>query len=164
MARNERAQGSLLVLLVAALAETITNVGHSLKEGWDDLHIGRGHFMAWVREGFKELTHMLLPAFPGGQHVIEEPGLFGNPTQGEVAKGRQDSPGTYLSTAAVEVSALNEEPVRGRPSTAPSPAPSQSQPPAQSATGTDIVEQARSAGQAEPGQDTGPDQSIERDR
>ena len=79
------------------------------KERWDNLHIGQGHFMAWVREGFKEVTHMLLPAFPAGQHIIEEPGLFGNPTQGEVARGREEQ-----GPAKERVSALNEEPLRTR--------------------------------------------------
>src|SRR5262249_22957018 len=53
--------------------------------------IGEGHFDAWVRQGLKEVTHGLLPAFPQ-QHgqIIEEPGLFGNPTQGEVAKARDE--------------------------------------------------------------------------
>ena len=77
-----------------------------IKEGWDNLHIGRGHFMAWVRQGFKELTHLLLPAFPQGQHVVEEMGLFGNPTQGEVAIARKDQP-----QVKSQVSALNEEPM-----------------------------------------------------
>jgi hypothetical protein len=41
---------------------------------------GEGHFMAWVREGFKELAQAL-QAFPGqGIHQVEEPGLVGNPT------------------------------------------------------------------------------------
>jgi hypothetical protein len=78
----------------------------AVKEGWDNLRIGDGHFMAWIRQGFKELTHMLLPAFPPGQHIIEEPGLFGNPTQGEVARSRQDE-----DSVKQQVSVLNEEPM-----------------------------------------------------
>jgi hypothetical protein len=55
--------------------------------------IGQGHPIAMLRLGLKELTHNILPAFPNqGQHLIEEPGLWGNPTQGEVAKARK-SPG-----------------------------------------------------------------------
>jgi hypothetical protein len=46
----------------------------------DDRKIGEGHFMAWIREGFKELAQAL-EAFPGqGIHHVEEPGLLGNPT------------------------------------------------------------------------------------
>ncbi len=51
--------------------EMLTNI----KNGWENLRIGDGHFTAWFRQGFKELTHMLLPAFPQGQHIVEEPGL-----------------------------------------------------------------------------------------
>jgi hypothetical protein len=41
---------------------------------------GEGHFMAWIREGFKELAQAL-EAFPGqGIHHVEEAGLVGNPT------------------------------------------------------------------------------------
>jgi hypothetical protein len=76
---------------------------------WENLRIGDGHFMAWFRQGFKELTHMLLPAFPHGQHIIEEPGLWGNPTQGEVAGAREEDP-----LAKQRVAALNEEPMRRR--------------------------------------------------
>ncbi len=78
-----------------------------IKGGWDNLHIGQGHFMAWVRQGFKELTHLLLPAFPQGQHVVEEPGLWGNPTQGEVAGAREEDQATKQRIAA-----LNEEPMQ----------------------------------------------------
>jgi hypothetical protein len=80
-----------------------------LRQAWDNFHVGQGHFTAWLRQGFKELTHLLLPAFPAGQHIIEEPGLFGNPTQGEVARGREDE-----GPAKERVSVLNEEPVRTR--------------------------------------------------
>ena len=100
---NERSQG----LLQQAWAD--------VKEGWNNLHIGQGHFTAWLREGFKEVTHLLLPAFPAGQSIIEEPGLFGNPTQGEVARGRQDQ-----DQARQQVAALNEEPLQTRSQT-PSP-------------------------------------------
>jgi hypothetical protein len=87
----------------------VARAGAAIKDGWENLRIGDGHFTAWFRQGFKELTHMLLPAFPQGQHIVEEPGLFGNPTQGEVARGREDQP-----SARQRVSALNEEPMRGR--------------------------------------------------
>jgi hypothetical protein len=157
-------QQEALYALVAGITETARKVAHNVKEGWDNLHIGRGHFMAWVREGFKELTHMLLPAFPQGQHVIEEPGLWGNPTQGEVARGRQDEAVRPMTTAAVEVSTLNEEPVRGQPATAPPATPAPTQPSGQEAPNKDIVEQARSAGQEPPEPDSGRDQSIERER
>lgn len=76
------------------------------KKWWEDLRIGDGHFTAWFRQGFKELTHLLLPAFPRGQHIVEEPGLWGNPTQGEVVRGREDQP-----SARQHVAALNEEPM-----------------------------------------------------
>ncbi len=84
----------------------LNGVGAAIKEGWDNLRIGDGHFRAWIRQGFKELTHMLLPAFPQGQHIIEEPGLWGNPTQGEVARSRQDE-----DSVKQQVSVLNEEPM-----------------------------------------------------
>jgi hypothetical protein len=51
--------------------------------------IGAGHAAAMGRLGLKELTHNILPAFPQGQHIMEEPGLAGNPTQGEVATMRK---------------------------------------------------------------------------
>jgi hypothetical protein len=51
--------------------------------------IGAGHAAAMGRLGFKELTHNILPAFPQAQHIMEEPGLAGNPTQGEVATMRK---------------------------------------------------------------------------
>jgi hypothetical protein len=58
--------------------------------------IGEGHLAAMARLGHKELTHNILPAFPHqGQHLIEEPGLWGNPTQGEVAQARK-GPGEGL--------------------------------------------------------------------
>ena len=104
---------------------------------------------------------MLLPAFPQGHHVIEEPGLFGNPTQGEVARGRQDELIKPMTAAAVEVSALNEEPVRGQPERSSPAAPQTS---GQEAPNKDIVEQARSAGQQPPEPDAGRDQSIDRER
>jgi hypothetical protein len=53
--------------------------------------LGEGHVAGMARLGLKELTHNILPAFPHqGQHVIEEPGIFGNPTQGEVAQARKN--------------------------------------------------------------------------
>lgn len=76
------------------------------KDGLDNFRIGDGHFMAWIRLGFKEVTHMLLTAFPQGQHIIEEPGLWGNPTQGEVATARKED-----QAAKQRVAALNEEPM-----------------------------------------------------
>jgi hypothetical protein len=46
----------------------------------EDRKLGEGHFVAWMREGFKEIAQAL-QAFPGqGIHQVEEPGLFGNPT------------------------------------------------------------------------------------
>jgi hypothetical protein len=157
-------QREALYALAAGITETARKGAHNIKEGWDNLHIGRGHFMAWIREGFKELTHMLLPAFPQGQHVIEEPGLWGNPTQGEVARGRQDELIKPMNAAAVEVSALNEEPVRGQLERSSPAAPAAPQPSGQEAPGKDIVEQARSAGREPPEPDAGRDQSIERER
>jgi hypothetical protein len=109
------------------------------RDSWENLRIGDGHFTAWFRQGFKELTHMLLPGFPHGQHIVEEPGLFGNPTQGEVARGREDLP-----SAQRHVSALNEEPMQKRTS-ARSPA--------------DLMETGRhnpDQGQEPPGQHHGP--------
>ena len=50
--------------------------------------IGSGHAQAWLRQGLKELGQYV-PAFGPGQHVAEEPGLFGNLTPGEVAKGKE---------------------------------------------------------------------------
>lgn len=52
----------------------------------EDRKIGEGHFMAWVRQGFKEIAQAL-QAFPGqGIHQVEEPGLVGNPTPQIVTK------------------------------------------------------------------------------
>ena len=65
-----------------------------LKEAWDGFHVGDGHAAAMGRQGFKELAHGLLPAFPHGQYIVEEPGLLGNPTQSEVANERKDEPAT----------------------------------------------------------------------
>jgi hypothetical protein len=89
-----------------SVKETLTEGWKQLKQAWNNLPtIGQGHFVAWLRQGLKELTHMLLPAFPQGQHVVEEPGLWGNPTQGEVARNRQDQ-----EPMKQQVAALNEEP------------------------------------------------------
>jgi hypothetical protein len=93
---------------LAARAEAaVKRAGTAVKDGWNNFRVGDGHFTAWLRQGFKELTHMLLPAFPGGQHIVEEPGLFGNPTQGEVASSREEDP-----AARQRVAGLNEEPMR----------------------------------------------------
>jgi hypothetical protein len=164
MAKPVQERASLLDLAVGAVEKKLHETAQNVKEGWENLHIGRGHFTAWVREGFKELTHLLLPAFPQGHHVIEEPGLWGNPTQGEVARGRQGEATKPMTTAAVEVSAANEEPVRGQPATASPSAPAAPQPSGQEAPNKDIVEQARSAGQEPPEPDAGRDQPIERER
>jgi hypothetical protein len=164
MAKPTQERQSLLYLAVAAIAETLGNIAHNVKEGWENLHIGRGHFTAWVRLGFKELTHMLLPAFPQGQFINEEPGLWGNPTQGEVARGRQDEAIKPMTAAALQVSSLNEEPVRGESARSSPGAPTPAQPSGQEATSKDIVEQARAAGQDAPDPDAGRDQSIERER
>jgi hypothetical protein len=62
------------------------------EKAWNELPVlGEGHATAMLRQGFKELTHGLLPAFPQHGHVVEEPGLLGNPTQGEVAKARDEN-------------------------------------------------------------------------
>lgn len=46
----------------------------------EERKFGEGHFMAWIREGFKEIAQAL-EAFPGqGIHHVEEAGLVGNPT------------------------------------------------------------------------------------
>lgn len=71
---------------------TLQALGAGAQKWWDNLRVGDGHATAMGRLGLKELTHNLLPAFPQSQHVIEEPGLVGNPTQGEVATAR-DGPG-----------------------------------------------------------------------
>ena len=57
------------------------------KEWWNDLRVGDGHAGGMARAGLKELA-AALPAFPDHQRVVEEPGVFGNPTQGEVARAR----------------------------------------------------------------------------
>ena len=51
--------------------------------------IGAGHAHAWLRQGAKELAQFL-PAFNTGQHIVEEQGLAGNITPGEVVKGKED--------------------------------------------------------------------------
>ena len=153
----------MLFALTAAIAEKARKGGHNVKEGWDDLKIGRGHFTAWFRQGFKELTHLLLPAFPQGQYVVEEPGLWGNPTQGEVAENREID-GKPLSAAAIRVRELNQEPVRGHRAEVSAAAPAAPPTSGQEAPNKDIVEQARSAGQEPPEPDAGRDQSIDRER
>lgn len=47
--------------------------------------IGEGHAPAMVRLGFKELA-AALPAFPGGQQIQDDPGLYGNATQQEASE------------------------------------------------------------------------------
>lgn len=52
--------------------------------------IGEGHGDAWIRSGFKELGQ-ILPAFPAnGVQPVEEPGLYGNPTQYQVTMSQTD--------------------------------------------------------------------------
>jgi hypothetical protein len=148
-------KASLIALAGAAVKEKLGDI----KEGWDNLHIGEGHFAAWIRQGFKELTHQLLPAFPQGQHVVEEPGLVGNPTQGEVARGRQDE-----QPSKQEVAALNEEPMPTQ-TLPPSPADlverhglaSRQQPDGQQVSPADLVERnGLGQGQQQTGQDVSP--------
>jgi hypothetical protein len=93
--------------VVTEKPSSAVRAGAAVKEGWDKPWIGEGHFEAWIRQGFKELTHMLLPAFPAGQHIVEEQGLFGNPTPGEVQKGREGQ-----SAARPPGAMLKEEPVQ----------------------------------------------------
>ena len=45
----------------------------------EERKFGEGHFMAWIRAGFKEIAQAL-EAFPQGIHHVEEAGLVGNPT------------------------------------------------------------------------------------
>lgn len=53
----------------------------AVKQWWQDLRIGDGHAAAMARLGFKEVAQAL-PAFPESTiRPVEEPGLFGNPTQ-----------------------------------------------------------------------------------
>ena len=57
----------------------------------DKPKIGAGHLDGMLRKGFKELGAGLIPAFPGHAPVIEESGVFGNLTPGEIAdaKGKE---------------------------------------------------------------------------
>jgi hypothetical protein len=89
------------------LRDAVEAAGGVLQKAWDAVpRVGDGHATAMARLGLKELTHNILPAFPHqGQHIIEEMGLFGNPTQGEVANDRKE--GLRLDG--------NEEPVRDGP-------------------------------------------------
>jgi hypothetical protein len=50
--------------------------------------IGAGHLEGMIRQGHKEIAQ-ILPAFNNGQHIVEEPGIFGNLTPGEVADGKE---------------------------------------------------------------------------
>ncbi len=53
----------------------------AVKQWWQDLRIGDGHAAAMGRLGLKELAQAL-PAFPESTiRPVEEPGLYGNPTQ-----------------------------------------------------------------------------------
>jgi hypothetical protein len=65
------------------------NVQKAAEEEMAKPKIGSGHAQAWLRQGAKELGQYL-PAFGQGQHVVEEPGLYGNLTPGEVAKGKEE--------------------------------------------------------------------------
>ena len=55
--------------------------------------ISEGHLAGMARQGLKELTQAL-PAFPEGIRPVEEPGVFGNPTQQIVT---QEMGGDYQS-------------------------------------------------------------------
>lgn len=51
----------------------------------DQRKIGEGSLRAWVRQGHKELAQTL-PAFKDSVHVVEEPGMWHNPTTYDVSK------------------------------------------------------------------------------
>jgi len=69
--------------------QALENLKAGVENWWGNLHVGTGHGEAWMRQGGKELSQFLV-AFPQGQHVVEEPGLFGNLTPGEIAKGKEN--------------------------------------------------------------------------
>lgn len=49
--------------------------------------IGAGHAAGMFRQGLKEIAQVL-PAFPNGQHIVEEPGVAGNLVPQEVLFGK----------------------------------------------------------------------------
>lgn len=51
--------------------------------------IGTGHLMGMFRKGFVELGEYVQPSHQGGIHSVEDPGIWPNQTQGEVADGRK---------------------------------------------------------------------------
>jgi len=71
-----------------------------------DRKIGEGHLAGMARQGLKELAQAL-PAFPDSVRPVEEPGVFGNPTQQivtqEMGGSYQEMLNSYIAqTPAVE--------------------------------------------------------------
>lgn len=70
---KDRKQGGLLREMFAAVID-------SIKEGWENLHVGDEHAKGMAKLGLHELTQAL-PAFPDSNiRPLEEPGVFGNET------------------------------------------------------------------------------------
>lgn len=67
--------------------------------------IGEGHAAGMARQGLKELAQAL-PAFPDSVRPVEEPGVFGNPTQQivtqEMGGSYQDMLNSYAAQNAQE--------------------------------------------------------------
>ena len=63
------------------LREMLGSIKDGLQEGWDNLRIGDGHVAGMIRLGAHEWTQALA-AFPDSNiRPMEEPGVWGNPTQ-----------------------------------------------------------------------------------
>jgi hypothetical protein len=75
-----------------------------MKQKW-----GAGHLAAWVRSGFKEIAQVL-PAFRDSVHVVEEPGLAGNPTNIEVLRDKEGDYNKWLKERSSENSGRGHEP------------------------------------------------------
>lgn len=61
---------------------------NGLKEKWENLHIGGGHAGGMLRKGAVELGQYM-PAFNNaGMTTVEDPAIFPNATQGEIATAR----------------------------------------------------------------------------
>jgi len=70
-----------------AKSSWLGRLGAAVGKWWDELHIGDGHASGMGRLGLAELRQ----ALSYGQGSVEQPtamGVFGSPTQGEIADAR----------------------------------------------------------------------------
>jgi hypothetical protein len=74
--------------------------------------LGAGHLAGMARQGLKELTQ-ILPAFPESVRPVEEPGVFGNPTQ-QIVTQQMDVPGYQAHLEGFNRSPIEPEPDKDR--------------------------------------------------